>query len=234
MNTQTFTITTSSFILHPSSSLLLLAFLLLPHFCFAANTTNTSTGFTQADRERLIRLEATLETFMKATNIRFQELRADMNRRFEAVDKRFEELRADMNRRFEAVDKRFEEMRTDMNRRFEAVDKRFEDINRRFEDINRRFEDINRRFEEMYFFLEIICYTFAAIAIANFGFVFWDRRSLLRPLKQKVNKLEETHVSQEEFTSIKQQLTTVQTRLKNLEELYNNNTVSSKHQTATI
>ena len=189
MNTQTFTITTSSFsfsslILHPSSFLLLLVFLLLPHFCFAANTTgtNTSTGFTQADRERLIRLEATLETFMKATNIRFQEMREDMNRRFEAVDK--------------------------------------------------RFEDINKRFEQMYFFLEIICYTFAAIAIANFGFVFWDRRSLLRPLKQKVNKLEETHVSQEEFTSIKQQLTTVQTRLKNLEELYNN--ISSNHQTATI
>ena len=190
MNTQTFTITISS-IHHPSSFLLLLAFLLLPHFCFAANTTgtNTSTGFTQADRERLIRLEATLETFMKATNIRFQEMREDMNRRFEAVDKRFE-------------------------------------------DINKRFDDINKRFEQMYFFLEIICYTFAAIAIANFGFVFWDRRSLLRPLKQKVNKLEETHVSQEEFTSIKQQLTTVQTRLKNLEELYNN--ISSNHQTATI
>ena len=207
MNTQTFTITTSSysfssfilhpssfihhpssFIHHPSSFLLLLAFLLLPHFCFAANT---STGFTQADRERLIRLEATLETFMKATDARFK-----------AIDIRFQELREDMNRRFEAVDK--------------------------------RFEDMNRRFEQMYFFLEIICYTFAAIAIANFGFVFWDRRSLLRPLKQKVTKLEETHVSREEFTSIKQQLTTVQTRLKNLEELYNNNTVSSKHQTATI
>ena len=194
MNTQTFTITISS-IHHPSSFLLLLAFLLLPHFCFAANT---STGFTQADRERLIRLEATLETFMKATDARFK-----------AIDIRFQELRDDMNRRFEAVDKRFE-------------------------DINKRFEDINKRFEQMYFFLEIICYTFAAIAIANFGFVFWDRRSLLRPLKQKVNKLEETHVSQEEFTSIKQQLTTVQTRLKNLEELYNNNTVSSKHRTATI
>ena len=214
MNTQTFTITTSSysfssfilhpssFIHHPSSFLLLLAFLLLPHFCFAANT---STGFTQADRERLIRLEATLETFMKATDARFK-----------------------------AIDIRFQELRDDMNRRFEAVDKRFEDINKRFEDINKRFEDINKRFEQMYFFLEIICYTFAAIAIANFGFVFWDRRSLLRPLKQKVNKLEETHVSQEEFTSIKQQLTTVQTRLKNLEELYNNNTVSSKHRTATI
>ena len=40
-------------------------------------------GFTQADRERLVRLEATLEMFMKATD-----------KRFEQVDKRFEELLA--------------------------------------------------------------------------------------------------------------------------------------------
>ena len=49
-------------------------------------------GFTQADRERLIRLEATLETFMKATDRRFEELRQDMNKRFEQVDKRFEQM----------------------------------------------------------------------------------------------------------------------------------------------
>jgi hypothetical protein len=49
-------------------------------------------GFTQADRERLVRLEATLETFMKATDKRFEELRQDMNKRFEQVDKRFEQM----------------------------------------------------------------------------------------------------------------------------------------------
>ena len=56
-------------------------------------------GFTQEDRERLIRLEATLQTFMEQTN-----------KRFEDMNKRFEELRDDMNKRFEQVDKRFEEM----------------------------------------------------------------------------------------------------------------------------
>ena len=49
-------------------------------------------GFTQADRERLVRMEATLETFMKATDRRFEELRQDMNKRFEQVDKRFEQM----------------------------------------------------------------------------------------------------------------------------------------------
>ena len=74
-------------------------------------------GFTQEDRERLIRLEATLKTFME-----------QVDRRFEQVDKRIADLRADMNKRFEQVDKRFEQMdrrisdlRIDMNRRFEQM-----------------------------------------------------------------------------------------------------------------
>lgn len=50
------------------------------------------TGFTRDDRDRLIRLEATLQTFMEQTDQRFRELREDMNKRFEQVDKRFEEV----------------------------------------------------------------------------------------------------------------------------------------------
>ena len=56
-------------------------------------------GFTQEDRERLIRLEATLKTFMEQVDKRFSDLRSDMNKRFEQVDKRFEQ-----------VDRRFEQM----------------------------------------------------------------------------------------------------------------------------
>ncbi len=58
-----------------------------------------ATGFTQADRDRLIRMEAILEQHDK---------------RFEQVDKRFEQV----DKRFEQVDKRFEELRNDMNIRF--------------------------------------------------------------------------------------------------------------------
>jgi|LGVF01.1.fsa_nt_gb FAD/FMN-containing dehydrogenase len=87
-------------------------------------------GFTQADRERLVRLEATLETFMKATD-----------KRFEQVDKRFEELRQDINKRFEQVDKRFEQM---MN------------------------------------FMWILASIFAAMTVANIGFAYWDRRTIIR------------------------------------------------------
>ena len=67
-------------------------------------------GFEQEDRERLIRMEATLQVFMQQTDKRFAELREDMN-------KRFQEMREDTNRRFEQVDKRFEQ-----------IDKRIEDL----------------------------------------------------------------------------------------------------------
>jgi len=70
-------------------------------------------GFTQEDRERLIRLEATLKTFME-----------QVDRRFEQIDKRFEQ-----------VDKRIADLRSDMNKRFEQVDKRFEQVDRRFEQV---------------------------------------------------------------------------------------------------
>ena len=83
------------------SFVLLLSFLLFVVPCFAQEP-----GFTQEDRERLVRVEATLKVFME-----------QVNKRFEQVDKRFAELREDMNKRFEQVDKRFEQ-----------VDKRFEQM----------------------------------------------------------------------------------------------------------
>ena len=43
-------------------------------------------GFTQADRDRLIRMEVTLEQFMKATDQRFEQV----DQRFEQVDSRIQ------------------------------------------------------------------------------------------------------------------------------------------------
>jgi len=74
-------------------------------------------GFAQEDRDRLIRMESTLQVFMQQVDKRFEELRADVDRRFEQVDKRFEQ-----------VDKRLTELREDMNKRREDMNKRFEEL----------------------------------------------------------------------------------------------------------
>jgi len=83
-------------------AVVLVCALIFTAFCSSASE------FTQEDRDRLIRMEATLQVFMQQVDKRFEQV----DKRFEQVDKRFEELREDMNKRFEQVDKRFDQMMT--------------------------------------------------------------------------------------------------------------------------
>ncbi len=131
-------------------------------------------GFTQEDRERIIRLETTLTLFMEATDQRFEQV----DNRFEQVDKRIVELREDMNKRFEQVDKRFVELREDMNKRFEQVDKRF---------------------EQMMNTLQLIAGIFTVLTLGVIGFAYWDRRTVIRKAKQEtLETLERDAVPKEE------------------------------------
>ena len=121
-----------------------------------------SFGFTQEDRERIIRLETTLTLFMEATDQRFIELREDINKRFEQVDKHIEQ-----------VDQRFIELREDMNIRF--IELR--------EDMNKRFEQADKRFEQMMNTLQLIAGIFTVLTLGVIGFAYWDRRTIIRKAK---------------------------------------------------
>jgi len=146
--------------------IIILLFLLPEIPCFGGQT-----GFTQEDRERLVRLEATLKVFMEQVNKRFEQV----DKRFEQVDKRISELREDVN-------KRFEEMREDMNKRFELVDKRFEEMR---EDMNKRFEQVDKRFEEMMTFLWMLVGIFTTLTAVVIGFAYWDRRTIIRKARDE-------------------------------------------------
>ena len=74
-------------------AMILVGMMLLSPVCYAES------GFTQEDRDRLIRLEATLQTFMQQVDKRFEQV----DKRFEQMDKRIDDLREDMNKRFEQM-----------------------------------------------------------------------------------------------------------------------------------
>ena len=131
-------------------------------------------GFTQEDRERVIRLETTLTLFMEATDQRFEQV----NQRFEQVDQRFEQ-----------VDQRFIELREDMNIRF--IELR--------EDMNKRFEQVDKRFEQMMDTLQLIAGIFTAMTLGVIGFAYWDRRTIIRKAKQEtLATIEQDAVPKEE------------------------------------
>jgi ABC-type transport system involved in Fe-S cluster assembly fused permease/ATPase subunit len=75
------------------TTIVLVWMMLLSPVCYAES------GFTQEDRDRLIRLEATLQTFMQQVDKRFEQV----DKRFEQMDKRIDDLREDMNKRFEQM-----------------------------------------------------------------------------------------------------------------------------------
>jgi len=71
-------------------------------FSFSPGAWAKEVPFTLEDRDRLIRMEATIKEFKEAVDKRFEQV----DKRFEQVDKRFEQI----DKRFEQIDKRFEQM----------------------------------------------------------------------------------------------------------------------------
>ena len=165
---------------------LFIVILLLGGFVFSGES-----GFTQEDRERLIRLEATLRTFMEQTNERFKELREDVNKRFEQVDKRFEQ-----------VDRRISELREDMNARFEQIDKRFEQVN----------QELNRMVQVM---VAIFAGQFTLVGVV-IAFAWWDRRTIIREAKRQTLEELERETKPEKLRRL---LNVLRERAKTDEEL---------------
>jgi hypothetical protein len=135
-------------------------------------------GFDQQDRERLVRLEATLLAFMQQSDKRFAELREDINKRFEQVDKRFEQLDKRIDDLRQEMNSRLEEMRADTNKRFEEMR----------QDTNKRFEQIDKRIEQLITFLWILAGIFTALVVAVIAFAYWDRRTIIRRAKEEALK----------------------------------------------
>ena len=88
-------------------------------------------------------------------------------------------MRQEMRRGFESID-----------RRFESIDKRFESIDKRFESIDKRFESLEKRMDDRFAFLENLMMILIAGVFGLIGFIVWDRKTALRPLEAKIDKLE--------------------------------------------
>ncbi len=66
------------------------------------------------------------------------------------------------------------------------LEAKLNEIDKRFEQIDKRFEQIDKRFEQIMTFLWILTTVFIAITSATLGFAFWDRKTSLKPIEQKV------------------------------------------------
>jgi len=114
---------------------------------FGSFAQNQAIPYTLADRDRLIKLEESVNS-----------LRNEMN-----------SLRNEMN-----------SLRNEMNARFEGVDAKFVAV-------DAKFEMVNSKIDYIFWLLGVI----VALMIFMLGFIIWDRRTFLNPVKAEIDSLKQ-------------------------------------------
>ena len=61
-------------------------------------------------------------------------------------------------------------------------------MDERFEQVDKRFEQVNNRFGDMFNYFYILTGIFTTIMVANIGFAFWDRRTVIRQAQQEATE----------------------------------------------
>ena len=80
------------------------------------------------------------------------------------------------------------------DKRFDDVNRRFDDVNRRIDDLrtdfNKRFDDVNARLDTSHQTMLALFGALVTLIVALFAYIAWDRRTLVKPLQDKLNLLE--------------------------------------------
>ena len=85
------------------------------------------------------------------------------------------------------------EMLIELKVRLDQFEKRMDE---RFEQVDLRFEEVHNRFGDMFNYFYILTGIFTTIMVANIGFAFWDRRTVIgQARKEAVEFIEQEGVT---------------------------------------
>ena len=90
-------------------------------------------------------------------------------------------IRAEMGQLRADMDKQVGQLRADTDKQ----------VSQLREEMQQLRDDINAQFDRLYQLLLGLLGTFTALVLATIGFALWDRRTMLRPVEQRVTNLEE-------------------------------------------
>lgn len=122
-----------------------------------------------SDESRLIRLETKVDAIIDLLNQRMDHLEQRMDR----IEQRMDRLDQRMDRIEQRMDRLEQSFRADIDRLEGSLR-----------------TDMNSQFDRLNALLIGLCSVFGLLVVALFGFVLWDRRSMLRPLEADMRRLE--------------------------------------------
>ncbi|RMD70420.1 MAG: hypothetical protein D6819_04345 [Gammaproteobacteria bacterium] len=180
------------------------------------------------DRE-IIEALSELKAGQKALNKRIDDLRAEMKAGQETLNKRIDDLRAEMKAGQETLNKRIDDLRAEMKAGQKALNKRIDDLRAETKaqiqslrsemqsqiqslrsEMKAGQEALNKRIDNLWTLTMVLL----AGIMGLIGFVVWDRKTALRPLEQRLIRLE--HAIYEEIELQREAREVVQRMLKAL------------------
>ncbi|MBL4904192.1 MAG: hypothetical protein JKY62_16325 [Desulfocapsa sp.] len=81
-------------------------------------------------------------------------------------------------------------LRSEMKTGQDALGKRIDDINQRFDDINQRFDDMNQRISNQQMTTLALFSAMIALILTLFAYIAWDRRTMIKPVVERLEHLE--------------------------------------------
>ena len=68
-----------------------------------------------------------------------------------------------------------------------ALNQRFDDLDKK---LNQRIDDVNRRIDDLFTLTLSLTAIMATLIAGLFGYIVWDRRTMMKPIQEKVEQLE--------------------------------------------
>ena len=98
------------------------------------------------------------------------------------------------NQRIDDTNRRIDDTNQGISDLQQAVDRRLDDTNQRISDlqhaVDRRLDDSNQRITDLAETMRTMFTALIALMAALFGYIAWDRRTMFRPLKERLEQVE--------------------------------------------
>ncbi len=100
-----------------------------------------------------------------------------------------------------ALNKRIDDLSAKMEAGQAALNKRIDDVNKRIDDLraemragqaalNKRIDDLNKRIDNLLYIMLALFGAIITLLVAIFGYIAWDRRTMIRPVLERLDHLE--------------------------------------------
>ncbi|MBF0428896.1 MAG: hypothetical protein HQL94_08240 [Magnetococcales bacterium] len=139
-----------------------------------------------SDRE-IIQELTTIKAGQDKINQRLDDSIQNTNKRFDDVNKRIDDVNKRIEESSQATNKRIEESNQATNKRIEesnqATNKRIDDIN---QSLGKRIDDLTSSVNDLRHTMLTLFGALLSLIMALIGFILWDRRTMMRPLEERI------------------------------------------------